>query len=182
MISRPWKSFPEWRGRNTAWAGRYSTAPPPCLTKPLTCSRRSTRVEVHLATGFQNLIYDSPHFPKDLRDEIYKHLDAQYSQERKPGETEEQFLYKTRKKAFGDFKKEMWHLPEPNLRELMRELENRFSLIFQKLNVVNTLTLLTSLSLILPHLNNCRAIRHPVQQKGWIFLKRKYPALYNSNT
>ena len=95
-------------------------------------------VEVHLATGFQNLIYDSPYFPKDLLDEIHKHLASQYSQERKSGETEEQFLYKTRKKAFGDFKKEMWHLPEPNLREIMKELENRFSLIFQKLNVANT--------------------------------------------
>ena len=95
-------------------------------------------VEVHLATGFQNLIYDSPHFPGDMLGDIYKHLAAQYSHERKPEETEEQFLYKTRKKAFGDFKKEMWNLPEPNLGGLMRELEERFSLIFQKLNVVNT--------------------------------------------
>jgi len=95
-------------------------------------------VEVHLATGFQNLIYDSPYFPKDLLDEIHKHLAAQYSQERKPGETEEQFLYQTRKKAFGDFKKEMWNLPEPNLGEITKALENRFSLIFHKLNVVNT--------------------------------------------
>ncbi len=95
-------------------------------------------VEVHLATGFQNLIYESPHFPKDLLDKIYKHLSAKYSQERKTEETEEQFLYKTRKRAFGDFKKELWNLPEPNLVEIMRELEERFSLIFQKLNVVNT--------------------------------------------
>jgi hypothetical protein len=32
----------------------------------------------------------------------------------------------------------MWHLPESNLGELMGELENRFSLIFQKLNVTGT--------------------------------------------
>ncbi len=95
-------------------------------------------VEVHLATGFQNLIYDSPYFPKDQLDKIYKHLAAKYSHERKPGETEKQFLYETRKRAFGDFKKEMWHLPEPNLRGIMGALENRFSLIFQKLNVTNT--------------------------------------------
>jgi fructose/tagatose bisphosphate aldolase len=100
-------------------------------------------VEVHLATGFQNLIYDSPHFPKDLLDEIYKHLSTQYRQEKKEGETEEQFLYKTRKKAFGDFKKEMWNLPKRNLGEIMRELEERFSLIFQKLNVVNTTDLVS---------------------------------------
>ncbi len=99
-------------------------------------------VEVHLATGFQNLIYDSPHFPKDLLGEIHKHLAAQYNKERKPEETEEQFLYKTRKKAFGDFKKELWHIPELELSEIMRELENRFSLIFHKLNVVNTVELI----------------------------------------
>lgn len=99
---------------------------------------RTGTVEVHLATGFQNLIYDSPHFPRDLRDEIYKHLADKYSHERKEGETEEQFLYKTRKNAFGDFKKELWNIPAQNIMEIGRALENRFSLIFQKLNVVDT--------------------------------------------
>ena len=98
-------------------------------------------VEVHLATGFQNIIYDSPYFPKDLLEEIYKYLAVRYDEERKPDETDEQFLYKTRKKAFGDFKKQTWHLPESNQSEIMKELENRFSLIFHKLNVVNTVDL-----------------------------------------
>ena len=95
-------------------------------------------LEVHLATGFQNLVYDSRHFPRELREEIYRHLAVRYGDERASGETDEQFLYKTRKKAFGDFKKELWHLPEPALGEIMAELEDRFSLIFQKLNVANT--------------------------------------------
>lgn len=94
--------------------------------------------EIHLATGFQNLIYDSPYFPKELLAEIYRHLLAQYTSEKKEGETEEQFLYKTRKKALGDFKKELWSLPEENLRGIMETLENRFSLLFHKLNVVET--------------------------------------------
>jgi fructose/tagatose bisphosphate aldolase len=98
-------------------------------------------VEVHLATGFQNIIFDSPRFPKDLRDRINRFLDVKSSQERKDGETEEQFLYKTRKRAFGDFKKELWHLPEPDHRHIMQELEERFSLIFHKLNVTNTVDL-----------------------------------------
>jgi fructose/tagatose bisphosphate aldolase len=98
-------------------------------------------LEVHLATGFQNLIYDNPHFPKELLDEIYGHLLDKYISERKQGETKEQFLYKTRKKAFGDFKKEMWSLPEENLREIRETLENRFSLLFQRLNVVDTVDL-----------------------------------------
>ncbi|OGO20388.1 MAG: aldolase [Chloroflexi bacterium RBG_16_50_9] len=95
-------------------------------------------LEVHLATGFQNIIYDSTHFPKDMLGKIYQHLGVQYNDERKSGETEEQFIYKTRKKAFGDFKKEMWHLPERNMSEIIQELEDRFSLIFRKLNVINT--------------------------------------------
>jgi fructose/tagatose bisphosphate aldolase len=95
-------------------------------------------LEVHLATGFQNIIYDSPHFPKDLLATINRHLDTACADERKTGETEEQFLYKTRKKAFGDFKKDLWHLPDNINRQIIQELEERFALMFHKLNVTNT--------------------------------------------
>jgi fructose/tagatose bisphosphate aldolase len=100
-------------------------------------------VEVHLATGFQNLIYESPYFPKKLLDEIYNHLLDKYVSEWKPGQTQEQFLYKTRKKAFGDFKKEMWGLPEENLTGIREALEERFDLIFHRLNVVDTADLVS---------------------------------------
>ena len=95
-------------------------------------------LEVHLATGFQNIVFDSPHFPNELIKKINDILVEKYATERKSGETDEQFLYKTRKKAFGDFKKEMWSLPESTLIAIGVELEDRFSLLFQKLNVVNT--------------------------------------------
>ena len=98
-------------------------------------------VEVHLATGFQNIIYDSPHFPQELTQQINRHLLEQYRDERKPSDTDDQFLYKTRKKAFGDFKKEMWSLPADNLKGIAETLEERFALLFQKLNVVNTVEL-----------------------------------------
>ena len=94
--------------------------------------------EVHLATGFQNIIYDSPHFPQELTQRINQHLLQQYSDERKPSDTEEQFLYKTRKKAFGDFKKEIWGIPADKLKEIGETLEERFVYLFQKLNVVDT--------------------------------------------
>lgn len=102
---------------------------------------RVDTVEVHLATGFQNIVYDSRYFPKELREEIYAFIDKKYHDERTPGETDEQFHYKTRKKALGDFKRELWNLPEANLGELMTELEDRFSLVFHKLNVVDTVDL-----------------------------------------
>ena len=97
--------------------------------------------EVHLATGFQNIILDSPYFPRELSDKIYGHLSEKYAGERKAGETEEQFFYKTRKRAFGDFKKEIWNLPEENLREIGDTLEERISLLFRKINVVETVDL-----------------------------------------
>jgi hypothetical protein len=98
-------------------------------------------VEVHLATGFQNIVYDSPYFPKDLLDKIYKYLLDKHVSERKEEDTDEQFLYKIRKKGWGPFKKETWSLPEDNLAEIREILEERFSLLFQKLNVVETVGL-----------------------------------------
>lgn len=102
---------------------------------------QANTVEVHLATGFQNIIYDSPYFPKELLNKISKHLLANYISEKKQEDTEEQFLYKTRKKAFGDFKKDIWSLPKENLGKIRETLENRFSLLFRKLNVVETVDL-----------------------------------------
>jgi len=67
--------------------------------------------EIHLATGFQNALYDHPDFPADLRDEIGAWLDANAADEAKPGDTREQFLYRTRKKALGPFKRQLWELP-----------------------------------------------------------------------
>jgi fructose/tagatose bisphosphate aldolase len=95
-------------------------------------------LEVHLATGFQNIIFDSPNFPKQLLDDIHTGLTAKYGIDRKSNQTDAQFIYGTRKRAFGDFKKEIWGIPAENLKLIGQELEERFSLLFQKLNVVNT--------------------------------------------
>ena len=95
--------------------------------------------EIHLATGFQNIVYDSPSFPAALRERIYDYLKREAASERKEGDTEEQFFYKTRKKGIGPFKREMWDLPEAIRKALGVELEAQFALLFRKLNVGNTL-------------------------------------------
>jgi hypothetical protein len=100
-------------------------------------------LEVHLATGFQNIVFDSPYFPKELLDRIYRHLRDKYASEMKQGDTSEQFLYKTRKRAFGDFKKELWNLSGENLRGIGNTLEERFSLLFHKLKVAGTMDLVS---------------------------------------
>ena len=95
-------------------------------------------LEIHLATGFQNIIFDSPAFPSDLKKKILGELAIKYSSERKPGDTDAQFFYRTRKRAFGDFKLELWSLPEENLRAIISELEERFILLFNELKVAGT--------------------------------------------
>ncbi|MCX5846459.1 MAG: class II fructose-bisphosphate aldolase [Deltaproteobacteria bacterium] len=94
--------------------------------------------EIHLATGFQNMIYDSKHLPGTLKDQIYQYIKTELVSEKIDTDTEEQFIYKTRKKGFGPFKKELWHLPKEALRAIGDELENQFSFLFGKLNVKNT--------------------------------------------
>ncbi|MCC7201601.1 MAG: class II fructose-bisphosphate aldolase [Nitrospirae bacterium] len=93
--------------------------------------------EVHLATGFQNMTYDSAAFPRDFREEIYNHLRQACAEEKKSGESDEQFIYKTRKKGFGPFKEKFWTLPEDVKNKIGRELEDKFDFLFKKLNVVN---------------------------------------------
>jgi fructose/tagatose bisphosphate aldolase len=98
----------------------------------------TTTSEVHLATGFQNIIYESAHLPKEFREEIYNFIKQEYGKERKEGETDEQFLYSTRKKGFGPTKKKWWDLPSGTREAIMKELEAQFGLLFDKLRVTNT--------------------------------------------
>lgn len=97
--------------------------------------------EVHLATGFQNIIFDSKALPADFKKETYNFLKSEYAKEWKEGQTEEQFIYSTRKKGFGPIKKKWWDLPEAVKAPIMKELEDKFGLLFEKLKVGNTVDL-----------------------------------------
>jgi len=94
--------------------------------------------EVHLATAFQNMIYDHPFFPDDLRRRIYDYIRTDLAGEKGAKDTDEQFIYKTRKKAFGPFKNDMWSLPPDVLKGVGKALEDKFYFLFEKLNVFKT--------------------------------------------
>jgi len=102
-------------------------------------------LEVHLATGYQNIIFDSPHFPQDLLKKMQAAMDVKYASDKKTGETDTQFYYRNRKRVFGDFKRELWEMPAESKSKILQELEDRFAFTFQKLNVVNTQELVNSL-------------------------------------
>ena len=61
--------------------------------------------EIHLATGFQNALYEHPAFPDELHREIEAWCFANAADERKADQTDQQFVYTTRKKAIGPFKR-----------------------------------------------------------------------------
>ncbi len=94
--------------------------------------------EIHLATGFQNLIYDHPALPEHFREEIYSYLREHFRKEWREGMTEAQFIYKTRKKGFGPFKKKWWDLDPKIKQEIMRDLEEKMAFLFEKLRVKGT--------------------------------------------
>ena len=98
-------------------------------------------LEVHLATQFQNMIFDSKSFPQDLKNRIYAWLKEACIAERKPDQTDEQFYYSTRKKAFGKFKNDIMNINQPIRDKIAAELEEKFDFLFKKLNVINTKSL-----------------------------------------
>jgi fructose/tagatose bisphosphate aldolase len=99
---------------------------------------RAGACEIHLATDFQNMIYDHAQFPADLKAEMYAWLREHATEERKPKDTEEQFIYKARKKAIGPFKPRMWNLGEVQRRALGQSLEERFTFLMQQLKINDT--------------------------------------------
>jgi fructose/tagatose bisphosphate aldolase len=91
--------------------------------------------EIHLATGFQNIIYDEPGLPPELRAEMMAWCVENAGDERKAGETEEQFLYKTRKKAIGPFKRRLWTLSPEAADQIAGNLRARMGLLFDRLQI-----------------------------------------------
>jgi fructose/tagatose bisphosphate aldolase len=92
--------------------------------------------EVHLATNFQNMLFNA--MPADLRGEMYEWLRVNAADERKSTDTDEQFFYKSRKKAIGPFKAKLWGRPESERAAVSDAWEKQFKFLFEQLNVVNT--------------------------------------------
>ena len=92
--------------------------------------------EIHLATNFQNMLYD--HLPGALRNEIYAWLRENAKDERKPTDTDEQFFYKTRKKALGPFKRKLWDLPADVQGTLAKAYDEKFRFLFEQLAIGKT--------------------------------------------
>jgi fructose/tagatose bisphosphate aldolase len=89
--------------------------------------------EIHLATGFQNTLYEHPSFPADLHRAIHEWCFENTADERKDGQTDEQFVYTTRKKAIGPFKRELWDLSTKD--EILAAQSRKMAFLFTELGV-----------------------------------------------
>ena len=96
----------------------------------------SEACEVHLATNFQNMFYD--YAPEALVKEIYAYLDKNNAGERKPDMTDDQFYYKTRKRAIGAFKKEIMSLPDADKKVVSDAWQKQFAQLFESLAIADT--------------------------------------------
>ena len=94
--------------------------------------------EIHLATGFQNILYEGGGLPREVKDEMMAWCVEHCAAERKDGETDEQFLYKTRKKAIGPFKHRLWTLPDDASATIAANLRAKFGLLFDELGIAGT--------------------------------------------
>ncbi|MGH2542071.1 MAG: class II fructose-bisphosphate aldolase [Ardenticatenaceae bacterium] len=98
-------------------------------------------LEIHLATGFQNIIYDTA--PQEMVTAAYDHCRQELKDEWKEGKTEDQFLYSTRKKAFGALKQQWWGLDDDPQERIGRTLQEQFEFLFDRLNVKETREVVT---------------------------------------
>ncbi len=106
-------------------------------------------LEIHLATGFQNIIYDN--LPADVVKAAYAYLHENHKNEWKEGKSEEQFLYSARKRAIGAFKQEWWDLDEAAHAKIGKALQDQFEFLFETLAVGNTLEVAAANTTRLPN-------------------------------
>ena len=92
--------------------------------------------EIHLATGFQNLLYEHPAFPRAMHDQVQAWCFANALDERKSDQTDQQFVYTTRKKALGPFKRELWDLETKD--EILADQAHKIGFLYRELGVVGS--------------------------------------------
>jgi fructose/tagatose bisphosphate aldolase len=92
--------------------------------------------EIHLATGFQNALFDHPAFPAELHKTIEEWIYANCQDERKPGQTDTQFVYSGRKKAIGPFKRQLWDLSTKDA--ILASQATKVDFLFKQLNTPGT--------------------------------------------
>ncbi len=94
---------------------------------------KAETAEIHLATGFQNALFENKAFPAELYASIEQFCFDNLAAERIEGETDTQFVYKTRKKTLGEYKRKLWDLDAKE--HIMADQEAKMRYLFEQLGV-----------------------------------------------
>jgi len=98
--------------------------------------REVETAEIHLATGFQNTLYEHPAFPRELHAEIEGWCFDNAADERKGDQTDAQFVYTSRKKALGPFKRRLWELESRDA--ILETQRDKIVFLYEQLGVVGS--------------------------------------------
>ena len=108
--------------------------------------------EVHLATGIQNLVFDHPEFDTGLRGRMQAELlDTRREAEGRELDgsqdwTPAQHFYSGRWTSWGQFKRELWELPEESRAAIRASLVDWCAPVFAALQIAGRAPLLAELS------------------------------------
>ncbi len=95
--------------------------------------REVETVEIHLATGFQNLLYEPEAFPEELHAQIRDWFFATALDELLDGLTDHQFVSTTGNMALGPFKRQLWDLETKDA--ILADQARRIALLYHELGV-----------------------------------------------
>ena len=93
-------------------------------------------IEIHLSTGIQNIVFDS--LPESVRNSIYSWLTLNCDKDRKAEWTDEQFFYRTRKKAIAAFKEQLWELSPEEKQPILANISSYLEELFLSLGMKDT--------------------------------------------
>lgn len=93
-------------------------------------------MEAHFSTGFQNAIFEA--MPATLRDEMHVWTRENLQSERAADMTDQQFVYKARKKSIGNFQGRLWELTPEEKAPIVAALEQKIAFLFDAFRIAES--------------------------------------------
>jgi hypothetical protein len=131
------------QARDFGWSGLVQHGASTLRNEDLALLPDAGVIEVHLATQIQNILFDHPAFPQDLRNQMIAELTA--TTHGAEGDilddsaqlSEAQRFYQARWAAWGIYKTELWQFPAQVLDPICNSLADWVADIFKVLKVEN---------------------------------------------
>jgi len=131
------------QARRSGWSGLVQHGASTLQFEDLARLPQAGVIEVHLATQIQNILFDHPAFPLDLREQMKRELvtassGAEGDQLDASDElSEAQRFYQARWAAWGIYKTQLWELPPEAIAQVSDSLTDWATAIFHALQVNN---------------------------------------------